>query len=199
MHRHFAVVIFTFVVGLVISPTAFAQSVVVDLEVDPETVPVPPGGGTVTVNVTIENQTDTARTVDFWVEGLELGWIIRDRGPKRVELKRLGTVTGVFEIVLSDHDYGEYEVTGYIGIYPGDITDSDTAMFATQISEAKLTASDGAAYDEFGGSGSVSGDYALIGAPWDDDSGNDAGSAYIFHYDGSSWVGGCPKFSGDWS
>ena len=44
----------------------------------------------------------------------------------------------------------------------------------------KLTASDGAAYDLFGYSVSVSGDVAIVGAWWDDDKGNASGSAYIF-------------------
>ena len=46
--------------------------------------------------------------------------------------------------------------------------------------QAKLLASDGAEYDEFGGSVSISGDYAIIGAYGDDGNGVDAGSAYVF-------------------
>ena len=46
----------------------------------------------------------------------------------------------------------------------------------------KLTASDGAVNDRFGGSVSISGDYAMIGAYGDDDS---AGSAYIFDRNGA--------------
>jgi hypothetical protein len=53
--------------------------------------------------------------------------------------------------------------------------------------EAKLLASDGAAYDYFGRSVSISGDYAIIGAYEDDDNGSDSGSAYIFKRDGESW------------
>jgi hypothetical protein len=46
---------------------------------------------------------------------------------------------------------------------------------------AKLTASDAAAYDEFGCSVSLSGDTAVIGAVWDDYAGlENAGSAYVF-------------------
>jgi hypothetical protein len=44
----------------------------------------------------------------------------------------------------------------------------------------KLTASDGAAFDEFGFGVSVHGDVALIGAFGNDDLGTDSGSAYIF-------------------
>ncbi len=56
------------------------------------------------------------------------------------------------------------------------------------IQRTKLTASDGAAFDYFGRSVSLSGDYALVGAQRDNENGHDAGSAYIFHFDGSNWV-----------
>ncbi|MCH7820343.1 MAG: T9SS type A sorting domain-containing protein [Candidatus Marinimicrobia bacterium] len=57
-----------------------------------------------------------------------------------------------------------------------------------QISEFKLTASDNAAGDEFGRSASISGDYAVVGAEFDDDNGTDAGSAYVFKRSGTSWA-----------
>jgi hypothetical protein len=57
-----------------------------------------------------------------------------------------------------------------------------------QISESKLTASDGAAEDHFGASVSISGEYALIGAWHDGDSGSSSGSAYIFKRDGVIWT-----------
>ena len=57
-----------------------------------------------------------------------------------------------------------------------------------QITQTKLTASDGEGDDRFGWSVSVSGHFALIGAWGDDDNGNEAGSAYIFHYDDFHWV-----------
>jgi hypothetical protein len=53
--------------------------------------------------------------------------------------------------------------------------------------EQKLLASDGAAYDSFGWSVSISGDYAIVGAHEDDDKGIESGSAYIFRWDGTSW------------
>ena len=52
---------------------------------------------------------------------------------------------------------------------------------------AKLTASDGAYYDLFGYSVSISGDYAIVGAYWDDDKGVNSGSAYIFKRQGDTW------------
>ena len=53
--------------------------------------------------------------------------------------------------------------------------------------QAKITASDGAAYDYFGDSVSISGDYAIVGAIGDDDRGDRSGSAYIFEYNGTAW------------
>jgi len=53
--------------------------------------------------------------------------------------------------------------------------------------QAKLLASDGAEWDQFGYSVSIDGDYAIIGAKYDDDNGKDSGSAYIFKRDGTSW------------
>jgi hypothetical protein len=54
--------------------------------------------------------------------------------------------------------------------------------------EGKLVASDGAASDLFGGSVAVWGDTAVVGAEDDDLSvGNNAGSAYVFVRNGSTW------------
>ena len=56
--------------------------------------------------------------------------------------------------------------------------------------EVKITASDGAAYDGFGCSVAISGDYdAVVGAYKDDDAGPDSGSAYI--YDISIGISSC--------
>ena len=54
--------------------------------------------------------------------------------------------------------------------------------------EKKLTASDGAAGHQFGFSVSISGDWAIVGAPLDDDAGLSSGSAYVFRSDGTSWT-----------
>ena len=57
-----------------------------------------------------------------------------------------------------------------------------------QISEFKITATDGAVSDRFGFSVSISGDYAVVGAYLDDDNGTDAGSAYVSKRNGTSWA-----------
>jgi hypothetical protein len=53
--------------------------------------------------------------------------------------------------------------------------------------QAKLTAGDGAANDEFGWSVAVDGNTAVVGAHYDDDKGSDSGSAYVFARSGSAW------------
>ena len=56
--------------------------------------------------------------------------------------------------------------------------------------QAKLTASDGAVYDQFGNSIAISGDgnSVVIGAYADSDRGNFSGSVYVFVRSGSSWT-----------
>ncbi len=56
------------------------------------------------------------------------------------------------------------------------------------VTEFKLLASDGAEDDGFGHSVSISGDVALVGARGNDDKGSRSGSAYVFRWNGSSWV-----------
>ena len=53
--------------------------------------------------------------------------------------------------------------------------------------QAKLTALDAAAHDEFGWSVCLSGETALVGARGDDDAGSYSGSAYVFVRTGSVW------------
>jgi hypothetical protein len=54
--------------------------------------------------------------------------------------------------------------------------------------ETKLLASDGATDDRFGISASVDGDTVVVGAYGDDDNGSNSGSAYVYTFDGSSWI-----------
>jgi hypothetical protein len=54
--------------------------------------------------------------------------------------------------------------------------------------QAKLLADDGEMYDFFGGSCSLSGDIALIGAAFEDDGGDSAGSAYVYERVGTTWT-----------
>ena len=51
----------------------------------------------------------------------------------------------------------------------------------------KLTAADGTANAQFGGSVSLDSDTVIIGAKRGDDNGINSGSAYVFHRDGDTW------------
>lgn len=84
------------------------------------------------------------------------------------------TVIGAYQ----DGDYGEYSGSAYIFHRNGDVWTE----------QAKLTASDGDAYDYFGYSVSISGNNAIIGAHQDSDNGEHSGSAYIFHRIGDVWT-----------
>ena len=81
---------------------------------------------------------------------------------------------------------GDYAI---VGSYRDDYYTGSAYIFkrdgASWTQQAKLTASDGAFYDYFGASVSISGDYALIGAYSDND---DTGAAYIFKRNGTSWT-----------
>ncbi|MFQ5591161.1 MAG: FG-GAP repeat protein, partial [Phycisphaerae bacterium] len=52
----------------------------------------------------------------------------------------------------------------------------------------QITASDRADNDAFGGAVAISGDFAVVGAEFDDDAGLTSGSAYIFRRDADAWV-----------
>ncbi|MCH8305454.1 MAG: T9SS type A sorting domain-containing protein [Candidatus Marinimicrobia bacterium] len=54
--------------------------------------------------------------------------------------------------------------------------------------ESHLLASDGAIGDQFGRSVSISGDYVVVGARYNDHNGTDAGSAYVFKRADTSWA-----------
>lgn len=53
--------------------------------------------------------------------------------------------------------------------------------------EAKLTAPDGAANDQFGYAVAIDGANVLAGAPFDDGAFTDSGSVYLAHWGGASW------------
>jgi len=64
-----------------------------------------------------------------------------------------------------------------------------TRTGTTWTQQAKLLASDGAAGDQFSYyTCSLSGDTALISAPFDDDNGVDSGSVYVFTRTGTTWT-----------
>ncbi len=121
-------------------------------------------------------------------------YIFKWNGASWVQQKKLlasdGAASDYFGYSVSIS--GDYVIVG--AIYDDDKgTNSGSAYIFLRggtnwVQQAKLTASDGAANDYFGVSVSISGDYAIVGAPLDDDKGADSGSAYIFLRGGTSWV-----------
>lgn len=79
--------------------------------------------------------------------------------------------------VLDDHD-GTSRGSAYIFRRDG----------LNWVQQAKLVAGNGRVGDEFGGSVFINGNYTVIGAIGNDDSGEDAGAAYVFVRNGNDWL-----------
>jgi len=80
------------------------------------------------------------------------------------------SISGDLAIVGAYNDNDNGDESGSVYIY--DLSDGNK--------ETKLTASDGAPYDFFGCSVSVSGNYVAVGAKGDDDNGSYSGSVYVY-------------------
>ncbi len=123
---------------------------------------------------------------------LGAGYIYRKIGTAWVETKltlmpgetgtRFGdsvAISGDVAIVgfSRDDDAGPFSGSAYVYRYNG----SDWVG-------TKLTASDAASGDQFGGSVAVSGDVVIVGADNHTHLGVRTGSAYVYRYDGSTWL-----------
>lgn len=79
-----------------------------------------------------------------------------------------------------------------LSFYPNHNTAAYGAMVLRQSRqsslETRLTASDARAQDQFGLSVALNGNTALIGAPFADNGGTDAGAAYVFVQNGTGWT-----------
>jgi len=90
--------------------------------------------------------------------------------------------------------YGNYALVGAHSKKVGSNTNQGVAYSFllngnSWVQTQELTSSDGAANDNFGSSVSISGNYAIIGAPYKTIGSNQAqGATYIFYFDGSSWI-----------
>ncbi|MHC4303646.1 MAG: thrombospondin type 3 repeat-containing protein [Planctomycetota bacterium] len=131
-------------------------------------------------------------------------YVYRHNGASWVERPKLHAADAQ-EFDLFGHSIaldGDLALIGALGdddACPGDaLCNSGSAYVfrfdgAAWAQEQKLTASDGAADDEYGHDVSINGDLALVGARWDDeacpeDPDCDSGSAYLYRFDGASWV-----------
>ena len=106
--------------------------------------------------------------------------LLASDGAVEDEFGFLVSISGDYAVVgaVCDSDNGNCSGSAYVFKRSG----------TSWTQEAKLLASDGAVEDFFGASVSISGDYAVVGAPGDDDNGTDAGSAYLFKRSGTSWT-----------
>ena len=96
-------------------------------------------------------------------------------------------------VVFATEEAGEFE--GTLTIFSDDLENGEVIVPLSGIGiqrpdpvEFKITADDGASGDQFGVSVSIDGDYAVVGAFFDDDDGRESGSAYIFIRDGDDWT-----------
>ena len=121
-------------------------------------------------------------------------YVYRFDGSGWVEEQKLLPANGAaneffgYSVALS----GEWALVGALGDAGQGI--SAGAVYAYRfdgsswIEEQRVVASDGAALDSFGRAVAVDGETALVGAPGDADQGASTGSAYVFGFDGSSWL-----------
>lgn len=95
---------------------------------------------------------------------------------------RVVTISGDIAVVgASGHDCpaGKYCGSAFIYRFNG----------TSWIEQQQLFASDAAPFPGFGGSVAVSGDTVVVGAPYDScESGGACGAAYVFRFNGDSWV-----------
>jgi len=130
------------------------------------------------------------------VTGIDRGsvYIFYRSGTNWIEQAKLTAPDGMDEDLFgySVSISGDYAVIGAYGDDDNGIDSGSAYIFyrsgTTWFEQAKITAPDGATEDRFGCSVSISGDYAIVGAWGDDDSGIDRGSAYIFYRSGTNWI-----------
>jgi len=110
-----------------------------------------------------------------WVEQAKLtasDATVRDYFGQSVALRGDTVVVGAL-----DDGAGQYSGSVYVFVRSG----------TTWSEQAKLTASDATADDQFGWSVALSGDTAVVGARVDDVGGQNSGSAYVFVRSGTTW------------
>ena len=87
---------------------------------------------------------------------------------------------------------GDWALVGAYGEDTGGSNTGSAYLFrregSTWVQKQKIQASDAQANDYFGFSIAINGDWALVGAYGEDTGGSKAGSAYLFHREGNTWV-----------
>jgi len=111
------------------------------------------------------------------------------------QAKLIGSEGDAFDVFgYSVSISGDYAIVGASSHNTGGNTEQGAAYIFlrtgnTWAQQAKLIASDGAAYDVFGVSVSISGDYVIVGARGHNTGGNhNQGASYIYQRSGTSWI-----------
>ena len=111
--------------------------------------------------------------------------LLASDGASRDQFGQSVSISGDIVVVGadSDDDNGGWSGSAYMFERPAG------GWSGTRNEDAKLLAGDGAQWDHFGYSVSISGDTVVVGAYRDDDNGNQSGSAYVFNKPAGGWSG----------
>ena len=117
-------------------------------------------------------------------------WVQKDKllAPDRSNNDLFGfavSISGDYAIVGKPFD--DHTGTNYGSAYIYHRVGENWIQAAKLVALAGENASDGGPNDYFGNAVAIHGDYAIVGAPFDDDNGADSGSAYIYHRVGEGW------------
>ena len=108
-------------------------------------------------------------------------WVMQKlEAPDRAAYNLFGSSVAISNdlIIVGAPNYVSGPGSAYIFRYSGGIW----------VMEQKIVALDGANLDKFGSGVGISGNVAIVGAKADDTTSTDSGSAYVFRYNGASWV-----------
>ena len=126
--------------------------------------------------------------VTLYAEWISISKILASDGAPEDGFGMSIAISGDFAIIGSDYNYGTGSTLGSAYIYKKNVS-------GIWGSEQKITAFDGAAYDRYGKVVGISGDYAIVGSPADDDNGTSSGSVYIYKKDASGNWGSVQKIT----
>lgn len=119
-----------------------------------------------------------------WTDATETAKLTASDGAGNDYFGASVSISGEYIVVgaWADDNNGNNSGSAYIYKMP-------VAGWTDATETAKLTASDGAAWDYFGNTVSISGDDVVIGAVGNDDNGDNSGSAYVFEKPPTGWTG----------
>jgi len=95
---------------------------------------------------------------------------------------------GIFYADASESIYGNYKIVGTPNHNNAGKADIYKQNGNSWDCIQTITANDSGKYDSFGYSVSIFENYAIIGAPWDDDHATDSGSAYLYIKKDNAWI-----------